>query len=157
VGSAKHFPGLGEADLDTHQELPNVQKSWKKLWEEDLYPYRTMRRELLMVLVGHASYPQVTGDGTPASLSRKWITEILRRKIGYGGLVISDDLEMGGVLKAAPIEQAAVQHIRAGGDSCLICRQEDFVARAFEELIKEAGRDRKFAQRVLESATRVLA
>ncbi len=60
LGSAKHFPGLGEANLDTHQELPNVDKSWKKLWEEDIYPYRALKRELPMVLVGHASYPRVT-------------------------------------------------------------------------------------------------
>ncbi len=92
VGAAKHFPGLGEANLDTHHELPNVDKSWKKLWAEDMVPYRTMRRELPMVLVGHASYPAVTAKGTPASLSKKWITDILRKKIGYRGLVVSDDL-----------------------------------------------------------------
>ena len=69
-----------------------------------------------MVLVGHANYPAVTHDHTPASLSKKWITDVLRKKIGYRGLVVSDDLEMGGVLKAAPIEQAAVEYVRAGGD-----------------------------------------
>src|SRR2546425_3236335 len=157
LGAAKHFPGLGEASLDTHQDLPSVKKPWKKLWELDLYPYRTMRHELPMVLVGHASYPRVTGNHMPASLSKKWITDILRKKIGYRGLVVSDDLEMGGVLKAAPIEQAAVEHIRAGGDLCLICHREDFIIRAYEALIKEAQRDRKFARRVAETVARVLA
>jgi beta-N-acetylhexosaminidase len=157
VGSAKHFPGLGEANLDTHHELPSVNKSWKKLWEEDLYPYRTMRRELPMVLIGHANYPNVTRDSSPASLSRKWITDVLRKKIGYRGLVVSDDLEMGGVLKAAPIEQAAVEHVRAGGDLCLICHIEEYVARSYEALIKTAESDLKFAQRVKESVERVLA
>lgn len=157
IGAAKHFPGLGEANLDTHHELPSVEKPWKRLWEEDIYPYRALRRDLPMVLVGHANYPAVTHDGTPASLSRKWITDVLREKIGYRGLVVSDDLEMGGVLKAAPIEQAAVEHIRAGGDLCLICRREDFIIRAFEMLLKEAKRDRRFARRVEESSKRVLA
>ncbi len=157
LGAAKHFPGLGEANLDTHHDLPSVEKPWKKLWEQDLYPYRTLRRELPMVLVGHASYPAVTHDHMPASLSKKWITGILRRKIGYRGLVVSDDLEMGGVLKAAPIEPAAVEHVRAGGDLCLICHREDFIVRAYEALIREAQRDRKFARRVAESAARVLA
>ena len=127
IGCGKHFPGLGEANLDTHHELPSIEKSLKKLWAEDLFPYRTMRRELPMVLIGHANYPAVTNDSSPASLSKKWITDILRKKIGYRGLIVSDDLEMGGVLKAAPIEQAAVEHIRAGGDLCLICRQEEYV------------------------------
>ena len=157
IGSAKHFPGLGEGNLDTHHELPSINKSWKKLWAEDLYPYRIMRRELPMVLIGHANYPLITHDGAPASLSRKWITEVLRKKIGYRGLIVSDDLEMGGVLKAAPIEQAAVEHIRAGGDLCLICHIEEYVTRSYEALIKEAESNRKFAQRATESAERVLA
>ncbi len=157
VGAAKHFPGLGGANLDTHHELPSVQRSWKQLWAEDIYPYRVMRRELPMVLVAHANYPAVTHDGTPASLSRKWITEVLRKKIGYRGLIVSDDLEMGGVLKAAPIEQAAVEFIRAGGDLCLICHQEEFVVRAYETLVKEAESDTRFDRRVSESVARVLA
>ncbi len=157
VGSAKHFPGLGEANLDTHHELPSVNKPWKKIWAEDLYPYRVMRRELPMVLVGHANYPAVTHDRSPASLSKKWITDILRKKIGYRGLVVSDDLEMGGVLKAAPVEQAAVEHVRAGGDLCLICHIEEYVTRSYEALIKEAESNRKFAGRVTESVKHVLA
>jgi beta-N-acetylhexosaminidase len=156
VGAAKHFPGLGEANLDTHQDLPSVTKSWKKLWAEDLYPYRALRREMPMVLIGHASYPAVTRDGGPASLSKKWIHGVLRRKIGYRGLIVSDDLEMGGVLKAAPIERAAVEHIRAGGDLCLICHIEDYVERSYESLMIEAAGDRKFARRVDESVARVL-
>jgi beta-N-acetylhexosaminidase len=157
LGSAKHFPGLGEANLDTHQELPNVDKSWKKLWDEDIYPYRAMKRELPMVLIGHASYPRVTPAGLPASLSKKWISDVLRKKIGYRGLIVSDDLEMGGVLKAAPIEQAAIQHIRAGGDLCLICHIEEYVTRSYDALVREAGRDRRFARRAEESVERVMA
>jgi beta-N-acetylhexosaminidase len=157
LGSAKHFPGLGEANLDTHHELPSVDKSWKRLWAEDIYPYRALKRELPMVLVGHASYPRVTPAGMPASLSRKWIGEVLRQQIGYRGLVVSDDLEMGGVLEAAPIEQAAVQHIAAGGDLCLICRVEEYVTRSFEALQQRSQQDPSFAGRVQESLTRVAA
>jgi beta-N-acetylhexosaminidase len=157
LGAIKHFPGLGEANLDTHNELPSVEKSWKKLWDADIAPYRALRRESPMILVGHAAYPAVTRDRTPASLSKKWIADILRKKIGYHGLVVSDDLEMGGVLKAAPIEQAAVGHIRAGGDLCLICHIEENIARSYEELVKEAERDANFARRVKESIARVLA
>ena len=157
IGSAKHFPGLGGASLDTHLDLPRVSRSWKELWTQDLYPYRALRRELPMILVGHANYPAVTGDDQPASLSRKWISHILRKKIGYRGLIVSDDLEMGGVLKAAPIEQAAVQFIAAGGDLCLICHQEELVLAAYKAMVKEAERYRKFARWASESAARVMA
>lgn len=157
LGAIKHFPGLGEANLDTHHELPNVDKPWKKLWEADIAPYRALRRESPLVMVGHAAYPAVTRDNTPASLSQKWITDVLRKKIGYRGLVVSDDLEMGGVLKAAPIEQAAVEHIRAGGDLCLICHVEDHITRSYEALVNEAERDSRFARRARESVARVVA
>lgn len=157
LGAIKHFPGLGEANLDTHHELPSVEKSWKNLWYADIAPYRALRRESQLVLVGHSAYPAVTHDCTPASLSKKWITDVLRNKIGYRGLVTSDDLEMGGVLKAAPIEQAAVGFIRAGGDLCLICHIEDHVTRSYDALVREADRDSRFARRVKESVARVLA
>jgi beta-N-acetylhexosaminidase len=156
LGCGKHFPGLGEASLDTHQELPSVEKPLKKLWEQDLVPYRTLRRKLPFIMVSHAAFPAVTKQRTPASLSKKWIAEILRKKIGYRGLICSDDLEMGGVLAAGPIEQAAIGHIRAGGDLALICHREDFIVRAYEAMVREAERDRKFARRVQESMRRVM-
>jgi beta-N-acetylhexosaminidase len=157
LGAIKHFPGLGEANLDTHHELPSIEKPWKKLWNADIVPYRALRRDSPMILISHAAYPAVTHDCTPASLSKKWITDVLRKKIGYRGLVVSDDLEMGGVLKAAPIEQAAVEHIRAGGDLCLICHVEENILRSYEALVKEAERDARFARRTKESVARVLA
>lgn len=162
LGCGKHFPGLGEATLDTHHELPSVEKPLRQLWEQDLVPYRALHRELPLVMVSHAAFPAVTKDRMPASLSKKWITDILRKKIGHRGLVCSDDLEMGGVLAAASSEQAAIEqvmlgHIRAGGDLGLICHQEDFILRAHEALVREAERDPRFARRVRESARRVLA
>src|SRR6266567_2520631 len=155
IGAGKHFPGLGEGNLDSHHDLPVIEKSFKKLWEQDLVPYRLMKRELPMVLVNHASYPAVTRDKLPASLSKKWIVDILRKRIGYRGLIVSDDLEMGGVLKAAPIDRAAVQFIRAGGDLCLICHLQENVERAFETMVRTAERDSRFRHRVLESVKRV--
>src|SRR5216684_238356 len=155
IGAGKHFPGLGEGNLDSHHDLPVIEKSLKKLWEEDLVPYRVMKRELPIVLVNHATYPSVTRDNLPASLSKKWITDFLRGRIGYSGLIASDDLEMGGVLKTAPIDRAAVEFVRAGGDLCLICHEEDNVRRAFETMVREAERDSRFRRRVLESAKRV--
>ena len=157
IGAIKHFPGLGNANLDTHRELPSVDQTWKKLWLEDLAPYRALRHDAPMVLISHAAYPAVTRDRTPASLSKKWITDILRKKIGYRGLVVSDDLEMGGVLKAAPIERATVEHIRAGGDLCLICHIEEHVVRSYEALVEEAERDSRFRQRAEDSCKRILA
>jgi beta-N-acetylhexosaminidase len=155
LGSGKHFPGLGEGNLDSHHLLPVIHKSLKKLWGEDMLPYRLFRRQMPFVLVSHAGYPAVTRDNAPASLSKKWITDILRKRLGYTGLVVSDDLEMGAVLQAAPIEEAAIAHIRAGGDLCLICHTEEFIVRAYEAVLKEAKSNRRFALQVAKAATRV--
>ncbi len=155
LGNGKHFPGLGEANLDTHHELPRIEKPWKKLWEQDLYPYRVLRRDFPFVMVAHAAYPAVTNNGTPASLSQKWMNDILRKKIGYRGLIISDDLEMGGVQAAAPIEQAAIETIRAGADIYLICHNEEYITRSYEAVLEQAERDRKFRKRAMDSAKRV--
>ncbi|MFZ0815641.1 MAG: beta-N-acetylhexosaminidase [Candidatus Sulfotelmatobacter sp.] len=157
LGCGKHFPGLGEGTLDSHHELPVIDKPLKKLWAEDLLPYRTLRTQMPMVMISHAAYPQVTKDKTPASLSKIWIMDILRERIAYRNLIVSDDLEMGGVLSAAPVGQAAVEFVRAGGDLCLICHREDYIAEAHEVLLKTAERDSKFARRTAESARRVLA
>jgi beta-N-acetylhexosaminidase len=157
LGCGKHFPGLGEGKLDTHHELPSIDKLLRKMWEEDLVPYRALRRALPFVMVSHAAFPSVTKERAPASLSKKWITDILRKKIGYRGLVCSDDMEMGAVLAAAPIEEAAVGHIRAGGDLCLICHQQELIMRAYETMVREAERDRAFRRRVEDSVRRVLA
>jgi beta-N-acetylhexosaminidase len=157
LGCGKHFPGLGEGKLDSHHELPVIEKSLKRLWAEDLVPYRSLHRQLPAAMISHAAYPQVTHDQTPASLSKIWITDILRKRIGFRNLIVSDDLEMGGVLSAAPVGHAAVQHIRAGGDLCLICHREDYITQAYEELVSTAERDAKFARRVEDAVARVLA
>jgi beta-N-acetylhexosaminidase len=155
MGCGKHFPGLGEGELDSHHKLPVIEKSLKKLWAEDLLPYRTLRRQLPFVMISHAAYPGVTHDRTPASLSKMWITNVLRKRIGYRNLIVSDDLEMGGVLSAAPVGQAAVEFVRAGGDLCLICHREDSILQVYEELNRLAERDKVFARRVADALRRV--
>jgi len=157
IGCGKHFPGLGEGKLDSHHELPVIEKALKKLWAEDMFPYRTLGRQLPMVMISHAAYPQVTREKTPASLSKVWITDMLRKRIGYRNLIVSDDLEMGGVLSAAPIGDATVAFVRAGGDLCLICHREDYILQAHEELTKTAEGDAKFARRLTDAARRVIA
>ncbi len=157
AGCGKHFPGLGEGDLDSHKGLPVVHKSWKALWAEDLVPYRELARQLPFVMVAHCAFPEVTGDAVPASISKKWIGDVLRKKIGYKGLVVSDDLEMGGVLNVASIEEAAVGTVQAGADMYLVCHNQDLVHRAYEAILKEAERSSRFRTKVETAAQRILS
>lgn len=157
IGSGKHFPGLGEANLDSHHDMPVISKSWKRLWKEDLAPYRDLRKELPFVMVAHAAYPDVTKEKTPASLSKKWITDILKKKIGYRGLIICDDLEMGGVQAACSIEDAAVETLRAGSDIYLVCHNEEYVWKSYEKVLTTAEKDKGVAKVVAAAAQRVSA
>lgn len=157
LGCGKHFPGLGEANLDTHHELPSIAKPFKKLWAEDLLPYRELHRQIPFVMVAHAAYPTVTRNNLPASLSKKWMKDVLRDKIGFRNLIISDDLEMGGVLAAGSIEEVAVETLRAGADMFLVCHNHELVWRGYEAVLREAEKDRKFAAHVAQAAKRVLA
>ncbi len=157
LGCGKHFPGLGEANLDTHHELPAIVKPWKKLWAEDLAPYRELHRQIPFVMVAHAAYPEVTKNNLPASLSKKWMKDILRDKIGFRNLIISDDLEMGGVLAAGSIEEVSVETLRAGADMFLVCHNQELVWRGYEAVLRAAEKDRKFAAHVAQAAGRVLS
>ena len=115
VGCGKHFPGLGGSSLDSHQETPFIRRGQAE-WRLHLAPYKEQRRELPMVMVNHAAYPDTPGKHRPASASPYWITTVLRKRIGYSGIIFSDDMEMGGILKFMTIEEAAVAAIRAGMD-----------------------------------------
>jgi beta-N-acetylhexosaminidase len=156
LGCGKHFPGLGEANLDTHKELPVIAKSVARLMKEDVYPYQALHRQMPFVMVAHAAYPAVTRDKTPASLSKKWMG-ILRVRIGYRGMILADDLEMGGVLAAASIEDAAVETLKAGSDIFMVCHGEQKVWRAYEAVLSAAERDRRFARLIASKAARVVA
>jgi beta-N-acetylhexosaminidase len=155
LGCGKHFPGLGRAALDSHFALPEVSASLKAMLAADLVPYRKLRREMAFVMVAHAAFPEITGRGLPASLSKKWMSEVLRKKVGFDGLIVTDDLDMGGVLAAGSVEEAAVATLRAGADMFLVCQNEESAQRAWEAVVREAERDRKFRKLVAERARRV--
>jgi beta-N-acetylhexosaminidase len=154
VGCGKHFPGLGGGTRDSHLETPAIHRDGRELWLEDLAPYRELRDELPMVMVNHAAYPETPGKKLPASVSPYWITTVLRKRIGYRGIVFSDDLEMGGILKVMSIEEAVVSAARAGMDLMEICHSPELILRAFEALIAEAERSRGFADLIVARARR---
>lgn len=152
AGCGKHFPGLGGASLDSHFDTPAIRRSFRELWRDDLAPYRALRDRLPMVMVNHASYPDTQGKSRPATASGFWITTVLRERIGYRGLIFSDDMEMGGILKSMPMEQAVVAAIRAGIDLLEVCHTPELILRAYESLVSEAERSTAFRKLLLECA-----
>lgn len=152
VGCGKHFPGLGAGMLDSHLETPSIGQQMRALEAEDLVPFRELRKELPMIMVNHAAYPNTPGGKTPASVSTFWITSVLRKRFGYRGLIFSDDLEMGGILKFMSIEEAAIAAVRAGMDLMEICHSPELILRAYESLLSEAERSAAFRALLLTRA-----
>jgi beta-N-acetylhexosaminidase len=152
TGCGKHLPGLGGGKLDSHLETPKIDRTWKQLWQQDLEPYRALREEMPMAMVSHGAYPKTRGGKQPASVSPFWIGDVLRRRVGFRGIILSDDMEMGGVLKFLSIETAAVEAVRAGTDLVEICHQPALILRAYEGLVSEGERSSAFRKILLQRA-----
>lgn len=158
----KHFPGHGSSTADSHEGFVEITRTWN---EDELEPYRVLIAEDLvdMVMVGHlyhADYAE--GDGqTPSSLSPRWIDGVLREELGYQGVVISDDLEMGAIRDHFTLEETVVGAVRAGMDILLFSNtgyQRPGLSReVLAILTSEAEADPAFAARIEESYQRIVS
>ena len=132
---AKHFPGLGGARLDPHLLLPVVKRSKVEL-AEDIIPFQSaVGAGVGTIMTSHTVYPHLDPD-IPATLSYHILTEILRREIGFMGVVVTDDLEMGAIENELSIADAALRAFQAGADLLLICHDHEKIRRAWDKLEK---------------------
>lgn len=164
MGCIKHFPGYGASEVDSHEELPKVNLSREALLETDLFPYSRLfeNEEVYSVMIGHAAYPPLdlqekdsTGEFLPSSLSRNIITKLLREDFGFDNLVLTDDLEMGAILKNYGIGDASVMAFNAGNDSILICANPDAMTEAFRAVKKAVETSEISEARLNESLERI--
>jgi beta-N-acetylhexosaminidase len=154
----KHFPGLGGAQADTHMSLPVIRRTRAALLRQDLLPYRRLRRALPILMIGHACYPAVQGrNDQPASLSPAVIEGLLRRTVGYRGLVLTDDLEMGAIDPSLPGGTRALLAFQAGSDGLMFCKSEDRIRQASETLVAAVQAGKITPARLRASLRRVLA
>lgn len=118
ISIVKHFPGIGGTSDDTHDnEISVVNKTYDELYNMDLQPFITaINNNASMIMVGHSSYPKITGDDLPASLSSKIISDILRTKLGYDGVVIIDAVNMGALASNYSEKYIYTTAINAGVD-----------------------------------------
>jgi beta-N-acetylhexosaminidase len=156
AGCLKHFPGLGDTAVDSHLELPTVHRDAGRLEAEDLLPYRELATLPATVMVGHAHYPAFDGEEPlPATMSHRIVTELLRRRLGYTGLIVGDDMEMGAIADRDEDGRAAVAVLRAGCDLLLYCSDLERAAVATRALAEAARRDTALEGRLNEAAARV--
>ena len=121
----KHFPGHGFVKADSHVDVPVDRRSLKAILADDAKPYEWLSTSLASVMPAHVIYPKV--DAHPAGFSPRWLKEILRQQLGFGGAVFSDDLSMEGARRIAGVQvsyaEAAVVALNAGCDMVLLCNQ----------------------------------
>ncbi len=157
----KHFPGHGSSTTDSHEGFVDISKTWESF---ELTPYKQLIQRgapVDMVMVGHL-YVGDHGDGVdvPSSLSHYWITKVLRDEIGFQGVVITDDMEMGAVLKHFPLEDRIVRAVNAGVDILLFSNTARPRASIADDiraiLVKHAKADPAFAAKVAASYGRIV-
>ena len=152
---AKHFPGHGSSVEDSHKELADVSDTWRDV---ELEPYRLLAKDRLLdaVMVGHLYHPRFSdGDKLPASLSGRAVRLLRGKKIGFDGVVVSDDLEMLAVSEDYPLEERLVKAINAGTDIVLVSNvdsQDPQLGRRVHAIIAEAVRDGRISRPRIEQA-----
>jgi beta-N-acetylhexosaminidase len=163
IATAKHFPGHGNAAGDSHGMLPVIADDWNELWERDLIPYRFLIREgVPAILSGHLSFPSISGEATPASISSFFKTEVLRERLDFEGIVITDDLYMGGALvygrqRGWSFAEICLQAIEAGNDMIMLSRTPGFNDEIWRTIFDAYRNDPVIRQRVRQSVRRILA
>ena len=158
IATAKHFPGHGGTSLDSHGTLPRIGADEALLWKRELVPYRMMSRSgLPAVMSGHLAFPQTPGGNEPASLSSWFLADLLRKRIGFEGMVITDDLWMYGAFQAAgSIARTAREALLAGNDMLLISSTPALNDEVWTSLVSLMESDAAFRARVRDAARRVL-
>ena len=156
----KHFPGIGKSKIDPHQEISNIEDSRDVLDAEDLPPFRKVIREhdnsRFMVMVGHLRYDALDPVNS-ASLSPAIMTGLLRNELGFKGVVITDDLEMGAIANNVDLSTLGVKMIQAGGDIALVCHDYASQQIVYNSILEAVRRGEISEARIDESVRRILS
>ena len=149
----KHFPGHGGTEADSHEGTAILNRTLEELRSEEFLPFQSgIEAGADMIMVGHISVPEVTGDDTPATLSETVITDLLRNELGFDGIIITDSMSMGAIVDHYGPGEAAVQVIRAGGD--MILMPQDFVE-ARQAVLEVVYQQEITEERINESLRRI--
>jgi beta-N-acetylhexosaminidase len=154
---AKHFPGIGRTRLDSHLDLPRLDADLRSLEAYDLIPFQAAIGETVAgIMLSHILYPRLDSQW-PASLSPAIAHDLLRQRMGFAGLVLTDDLEMGAIARHFGFGAAIRQVIRARVDVALICRSAEKLRRAHAIMARKIGESEKRRAAAEAAAARILA
>jgi beta-N-acetylhexosaminidase len=153
---AKHFPGIGRTFLDSHLDLPVLKDDLTAIERFDLIPFKaSIRHNVSGIMLSHIFYTELD-DQWPASLSKYIANDLLRKRMGYDGLVMTDDLDMGAIMKHYEIRTSIQQILAADIDLALICHKGPNIEIAFEQILKETTDSAEMKAKGLESLERIM-
>jgi len=154
---AKHFPGIGRTRLDSHIDLPFLDADLGSLQDYDLIPFRAaIQQQVAAVMLSHTLYRQLDPQW-PASLSKSIARDLLRKRMGFKGVVFTDDLEMGAITRHYGLNAAIRQLLRAHIDVALICRSAEKLRQAHAFMIRKIGQSEERRTRAEAAAGRIMA
>jgi len=158
IATAKHYPGHGDTDEDSHGVLPRINIPFEVLWDRELLPYRLLAKEgLPAVMSGHLAFPQTEAGEAPASLSAWFLKDLLRGRMAYEGLVITDDLMMNGAtMFAGSLSRAAKQALLAGNDIIMLSKTPNLNDPVWTYLADSMKEEPEFRERVRDACRRIL-
>jgi beta-N-acetylhexosaminidase len=156
IATIKHFPGHGDTSVDSHLELPVVNKSLTELEKLELIPFGSaIKNGTDMVMVAHILLPKLDPN-YPASMSKEIITEILRKQLHFSGVVITDDMTMKAVTDHFDLGEAAVDSVKAGSDIILVAHDYNNVVKTIASLKSAVEKGEITEQRINESVSRII-
>lgn len=159
IYSLKHFPGIGKGQVDSHVEISSIDESKDVLMAEDILPFKTIinenKPEDYFILVSHLKYPALDEE-YPASLSSKIMTDLLRNELGYKGIIITDDMEMGAVANHNDFKTIGVNAVKAGADIVLVCHEYQHEQDVYLGLLDAVDNGEISQQRIDESVKRIV-
>lgn len=157
IPCVKHFPGHGDTREDSHKKVPVINISEQTWWSREAEPFRyAVEQGIDVIMVGHLSFPNLDSSGDPATKSKIFLQDILREKLGYQGIIITDDLEMGGFVQDQNIGEGAVASVTAGCDMLLICHTSEKQLAVFQAIKKAVEEGQITQERLDESVLRIL-
>jgi beta-N-acetylhexosaminidase len=147
----KHFPGYSAATSDAHYQLPRIDRTREELDQNELAVFRQFAHDVDSMMICHGWYPCFESEPTPATLSRRIVTELLRNEFGFEGLIMTDDLDMGAILTGYRLDETIRLTIEAGNDIVMFCHRVPEIE-TVHEILKTLSADQieRAQQRVSE-------
>lgn len=156
MACAKHFPGIGQATIDPHNQGSTIEISRDRMEENELFPFKeAITSNVYIIMISHLKYSSLNPD-LPATLSYEVQTNLLRKELGFGGIIITDSMQMGAIVKNYSLADACIKAVFAGSDIILVPDEPEKQKEVYEKILDVAKKGELSQSRIDDSVRRIL-